>query len=201
MSHKEKKTNFYETAFCFGGFWLHSRHATWASSRARGQSCAQQQPEWPQWRRRFPCWVTREFVRHCFWGVGGHTWGLWRFQARGRIRAAAAGLHHSYRHTGSEPVFDPCHSSWQRWILNPPSKARDQTRALMDAGRIRYRWATRGTRWNCFLSECHYYSKVVRFITRVLTDFIAGGILFQRYLALFLIYIPQERRSNLEKSS
>jgi len=30
------------------------------------------------------------------------------------------------------------HSSWQRQILNPPSKARDQTCVLMDASQIRF---------------------------------------------------------------
>ena len=29
-------------------------------------------------------------------------------------------------------VSDLHHSSWQRWIVNPLSKARDQTRVLMD---------------------------------------------------------------------
>ena len=45
-------------------------------------------------------------------------------QARGLIRAVATGLHHS---------------SQQRWILNPLSKARDRTCILMDAGQIRFR--------------------------------------------------------------
>ena len=39
------------------------------------------------------------------------------FQARGSIRATAAGLHHS---------------SWQRRILNPLSEARDRTQILID---------------------------------------------------------------------
>ena len=30
-------------------------------------------------------------------------------------------------------VFNPHHSSWQLWMLNPLSKARDLTRVLMDA--------------------------------------------------------------------
>ena len=30
------------------------------------------------------------------------------------------------------------HSSWQHWILNPLSKARDQTRVLMDTSQVCY---------------------------------------------------------------
>ena len=33
-------------------------------------------------------------------------------------------------------VCDLHHSSWQRWILNPLSRARDQTYVLMDASRV-----------------------------------------------------------------
>ena len=33
------------------------------------------------------------------------------------------------------------HSSWQLWILNPLSEARDRTCVLMDASRIRFHWA------------------------------------------------------------
>ena len=44
-------------------------------------------------------------------------------QARGRIRAVAADLHHS---------------SWQHWILNPLSAAGDQTQVLMDTGWAHY---------------------------------------------------------------
>ena len=33
-------------------------------------------------------------------------------------------------------VCDLHHSSWQPWILNPLSKARDRTRLLMDASQI-----------------------------------------------------------------
>ena len=47
-------------------------------------------------------------------------------QARGQIRAT--GLHHS---------------SWQHWILNPLSKARDQTCILRDTSH--FCWATAGT--------------------------------------------------------
>ena len=51
-------------------------------------------------------------------------------QARGPIRAIAASLHHSSR---------------QHWILNPLSKAGDQTRDLMVPSGIRFRCAMTGT--------------------------------------------------------
>ena len=50
-------------------------------------------------------------------------------QTRGRIRAIAAGLHHSSR---------------QRQILNPLSVARAQTNILMDASWVCYCWAITG---------------------------------------------------------
>ena len=63
------------------------------------------------------------------------------FQARGRIGATAAHLHHS--HTGCESHLHQ--SSWHGWILNPLSKARDWNCILMDTSRVHYRWATMGT--------------------------------------------------------
>ena len=42
------------------------------------------------------------------------------------------------------------HSSWQRQILNPLSKARDQICVLMDAGQICFHWTMMGTP-KCFL--------------------------------------------------
>ena len=46
-------------------------------------------------------------------------------------------------------VCDLHQSSRQCRILTPLSKARDQTRVLMDASRIRFRWATRGNSGLC----------------------------------------------------
>ena len=51
-------------------------------------------------------------------------------QARVQVGTAAAGL---------------CHSSQQCRILNPLSKARDQTCILMDTSQFHYCWATMGT--------------------------------------------------------
>ena len=45
-------------------------------------------------------------------------------------------------------VFNLHHSSWQEGILNPLSKARDQTCILMDPNQIRYHQAMRGTPLN-----------------------------------------------------
>ena len=56
-------------------------------------------------------------------------------QARGPIRAVAAGLCQSHSNTGSEPRLH--HSSQPRRILNPLSKARNRTRNLMVPSRTR----------------------------------------------------------------
>ena len=42
-------------------------------------------------------------------------------------------------------ICDLYHSSWQRWILNPLSRARHWTHILMDTSRIHFRWADRNS--------------------------------------------------------
>ena len=68
-------------------------------------------------------------------------------QARGRIRATAAGLHHGHSNARSEPhhICNVHHSSRQRWIFNPLSEARDRTHILMDPSQVCFRRATIGT--------------------------------------------------------
>ena len=61
-------------------------------------------------------------------------------QARGRIGAVAAGF--------LSRICNLHHSSWQHWIFNPLSKARDQT-IFMDTCRMGYRWGTMGTPPTC----------------------------------------------------
>ena len=66
-------------------------------------------------------------------------------QARGRIGAAAARHNQSHDNVGPKHVCNLYHSSWQHWILNPLSKARNQTHILIDTSRVHYHWATMGT--------------------------------------------------------
>ena len=55
------------------------------------------------------------FVLFCFVTATPMAYGV--SQARGRIGATAAGLHHSHSNAGSKPHLGLCHSSWQRQIL------------------------------------------------------------------------------------
>ena len=42
-------------------------------------------------------------------------------------------------------VWELHHSSWQHWILNPLSGARNETWIFMDTGQVHFCWATMGT--------------------------------------------------------
>ena len=66
-------------------------------------------------------------------------------QARGRIGATAAGLHHSHSNARSEPHLRPIPQLTATRILNPLSEARDRTCVLMDARQIHFCCATLGT--------------------------------------------------------
>ena len=57
-------------------------------------------------------------------------------QARSPVGAVAANLRQSHSNAGSKLRLQPTHSSRQRWVLNPLSKARDQTRSLMVPSQI-----------------------------------------------------------------
>ena len=58
-------------------------------------------------------------------------------------------------------ICNLCHSLWQHWILNPLSEARDRTHILMDASRVCYRWAARGTRFCFFFCFVFLTSKIL----------------------------------------
>ena len=52
--------------------------------------------------------------------------------------ATAASLCHSCGNTGSEPVCELHHSSWQHRIPDLLSEARDQTHILMDISQVHF---------------------------------------------------------------
>ena len=68
-------------------------------------------------------------------------------QAKGPIGAVAASLHRSQSNTRSylSCICNLHHSLWQRWILNPPIKARDWTRNLVVPSWICFPCAMTGT--------------------------------------------------------
>ena len=55
-------------------------------------------------------------------------------------------------------VCNLCHSSWQCWILNPLSKARDQTHNLMVPSRICFHCAMTGTPQIVVLSQSVHHA-------------------------------------------
>ena len=59
-------------------------------------------------------------------------------QVTGQIRAVAAGLHQSHSNARGSLVLNLHHSLGQLWIINPLSRARDQTHMLMDTSQVRY---------------------------------------------------------------
>ena len=66
-------------------------------------------------------------------------------QARGLIRAVAAGLHHCHSNARSKPCLQPTPQLRQRWILDPLSEARDQTCNLMVTSWMHFRCTTAET--------------------------------------------------------
>ena len=84
------------------------------------------------------------FLRGCTMAYGSS-------QARGRIRAVAAGLHHSHSNARSELHLWPTPQLKAMPDLNPLSKGRDRARILMDASKICFHWATNGNSNPVFL--------------------------------------------------
>ena len=81
-------------------------------------------------------------------------------QARGRVGGAVPAYTTATAPRDPSPVCDLRHSSWQRWNLNPLSKARDWTRLFTGASQIHYRWAMTGTPLAFFLKRMEYISVV-----------------------------------------
>ena len=71
------------------------------------------------------------------------------FQARGWIRAVAAGLRHNHGNAGSKPHLQPTPQlmampTFHFVTINPLSKTRNQTHIFMDTSQIHYHRATMG---------------------------------------------------------
>ena len=65
----------------------------------------------------------------------------WSSQARGSNESGSRWP----QQCGIQALWDLHHSSWQCWILNSLSEARDWTHVLMDTSWVHYHWATVGT--------------------------------------------------------
>ena len=93
------------------------------------------------------------FLVFCLFRAPPVTYG--HSQARVWIGAPAASHSHSHSNAGSGPHLRPTpHTSWQRWNLNPLSKARGRTCVLMDARQIYFLWAMTGTPFLVFFILC-----------------------------------------------
>ena len=104
------------------------------------------------------CW----YYYYYYFAFQGHSWSL-ELQLPAYATATA---------TATQDLSSFCdlyHGSWQCWILNPLSRARDQTRILMDISRVCYCWATTGTPQFCadvvildVSSECsHWFTSML----------------------------------------
>ena len=104
-------------------------------------------------------------VLSCFHFLGWHLAAYGSSQARGWIGATAASLHHSHSNVASNLYLRLHQNSWQCWILNTLSKARDRTCILMDTSRAHYCWATMETSRQQLLNYANIYSPVGPFGT------------------------------------
>ena len=74
-------------------------------------------------------------------------------QAKGRIRAIAAGLHHKDSNKGSKSHLQPTPQLMASHILSPLSNTRDCTRNLMVPSQNRFHCAMMGTPETFFFNE------------------------------------------------
>ena len=112
-------------------------------------------------------------------------------QARGRIGAVATSLSHSHSMLDLSHICNnPHHSSWQFWIPNPLSEARDQARVLTDPNRLRYHWATMGTPSIFFLPLFFCLSLASG---KILTSEIEG-LIFERWETTECIFSQETKK-------
>ena len=114
----------------------------------------------------------------------GRTCSIWKFPGWG--------LNQSYSCRPAPPTAtqDPSricnlhHSSPQHWILNPLSKARDQTHILMDSSQIRFRCTIVGT---SLYFRCVFFPLFSVFCF-CLTSFFSPFLLFFFFLFPFFFF-------------
>ena len=83
--------------------------------------------------------LLKDFVHNFFFFLGLHLWHMdGGSQARDQIRASVASLITATAMPDPSHVFNLYHSLWQCQILNPLSKARDQTCILMDTSQVHF---------------------------------------------------------------
>ena len=83
------------------------------------------------------------------------------FQARGRIRAIAASLHHSQSNVGSKLHLRPTLQLMATPDPEPTEQGQGSNRILMDTSWVRYCQAVRETPWTLFIiptgTWCHWH--------------------------------------------
>ena len=80
-----------------------------------------------------------------FFFLGLHIWcmGVPRLGVKSELQLPASAT--AIATPGPSCMCNLHHSSGQCWILNPLTRARDQTQILMDTSQVRYCWTTTGT--------------------------------------------------------
>ena len=105
------------------------------------------------WKRTLWVLFLDGFAFFFFFFSGPHSWHMEVSQARGSNQSCSCWPTYTTATAMWDPswVCDLHHSSWQHWILNPLSEARDQTCILVDTSWVPYCWAT--VRTSPFLDE------------------------------------------------
>ena len=100
---------------------------------------------------------TKSWAFFCFVFLSflGHTAAYGNSQARGQIRAVAAGLHpqtqpHRTQAPSATYTISATPQLMQCWILNTPSEARGRTHVFTDNSQVCYHWATTGNPKSCY---------------------------------------------------
>ena len=100
------------------------------------------------WRNLSPQWFSIHRIFFFFFCFLGSYLGYTQVPRLGAELSLQLPAYATARATATQDPSNVCnlhHSSRPRWILNPLSEARDQTRILMDTSQVRYHWATTGT--------------------------------------------------------